>query len=101
MKKILITLMIIIIAIPVIAKDPRETVEYWKNHPDNQNESSIEMKKCWNSLRTHFKVPVGSKQWNICCAIRASRNHPVSGKEQTFEEVNEDMKKAKEMYGDK
>ncbi len=101
MKKILITLMIIIIAIPVIAKDPRETVEYWKNHPDNQNERDIEMKKCWNSLRTHFKVPVGSKQWNICCAIRASRNHPVSGKEQTFEEVNEDMKKAKEMYGDK
>ena len=95
MKKILITLMIIIIAIPVIAKDPRETVEYWKNHPDNQNESSIEMKKCWNSLRTHFKVPVGSKQWNICCAIRAAY------KNITFEEEYEYMKKAKEMYGDK
>ncbi len=95
MKKILITLMIIIIAIPVIAKDPRETVEYWKNHPDNQNERDIEMKKCWNSLRTHFKVPVGSKQWNICCAIRAAY------KNITFEEEYEDMKKAKEMYGDK
>lgn len=101
MKKILLTLMIIIIAIPVIAKDPKETVEYWKNHPDNQNESSIEMKKCWNSLRTHFKVPVGSKQWNICCAIRAAYDRDWNGKKWTFEEINEDMKKAKEMYGDK
>ncbi len=95
MKKLLLVIFIFTITIPAFAKDPRETVEYWKNHPDNQNESSIEMKKCWNSLRTHFKVPVGSKQWNICCAIRAAY------KNITFEEEYEYMKKAKEMYGDK
>lgn len=101
MKKILLSLLIMIIAVPAFAKDPKETVEYWKSNPNNQNERDIEMKKCWNSLRTHFKVPVGSKQWNICCAIRASRNHPLTGKEQTFEEVYEEMKKAKEKYSEK
>lgn len=93
MKKILLFLLIMIIAVPAFAKDPKETVEYWKNNSNNQNESSIEMKKCWNSLRTHFKVPVGSKQWNICCAIRAAY------KNITFEEEYEYMKKAKEKYG--
>ena len=94
MKKILLSLLIMIIAVPAFAKDPKETVEYWKNNSNNQNESSIEMKKCWNSLRTHFKVPVGSKQWNICCAIRAAY------KNITFEEEYEYMKKAKEKYGE-
>lgn len=60
MKKILLSLLIMIIAVPAFAKDPKETVEYWKSNPNNQNERDIEMKKCWYSLRTHFKVPVGS-----------------------------------------
>lgn len=100
MKKLLLAVLIVMIVVPAFAKDPKETVEYWKT---NSNIQAViaEMDKCWNELQTHFIVPVGSKQWNICCAIMASSNNPVTGQEQTFEEVNEDMKKAKEMYGDK
>lgn len=102
MKKILLTLMIIIIAIPVIAKDPKETVEYWESGNINkkQIEATNEIDKCWNDLQTHFIVPVGSKQWNICCAIRAAYDRDWDGKKWTFEEINKDMKKAKEMYGE-
>ena len=97
MKKLLLALLIMIIAVPAFAKDPKETVEYWKSKPWNElkSEFSKEMEKCWNGLGTHFIVPVGSKQWNICCAIRAAY------KNITFEEEYEYMKKAKEMYGDK
>lgn len=31
MKKLLLSLLIMIIAVPAFAKDPKETVEYWKN----------------------------------------------------------------------
>ena len=34
MKKILLFLLIMIIAVPAFAKDPKETVEYWKNNPN-------------------------------------------------------------------
>ena len=97
MKKLLLAVLIMIIAVPAFAKDPKETVEYWKSKPWNElkSEFSKEMEKCWNGLGTHFIVPVGSKQWNICCAIRAAY------KNITFEEEYEYMKKAKEMYGDK
>ena len=92
MKKILLSLLIMIIAVPAFAKDPKETVEYWKNNPNNQNERDIEMKKCWNKSHSFFKVPVGSKQWNICCAIRAAYM------DMSFEEVSEDMKRTKESF---
>lgn len=94
MKKILLSLLIMIIAVPAFAKDPKETVEYWKSNPNNQNERDIEMKKCWNSLRTHFKVPVGSKQWNICCAIKAA----YDGNGMTFQEMSDYMERRKKSF---
>ena len=97
MKKFLLAVLIMIIAVPAFAKDPKETVEYWKSKPWNElkSEFSKEMEKCWNGLGTHFIVPVGSKQWNICCAALAA--HDFFG-EITFEEVNKEMIEAKEYY---
>ena len=69
MKKFIFTLLIIIIAIPAIAKDPKETKEYWKNN---------------------------SKQWNICCAILAVHN--PYGIDMTIEQVERKMKQDKEYY---
>lgn len=94
MKKILLSLLIMIIAVPVFAKDPKETVEFWKSKPLGEVQALVEeeMNKCWNKSQTFFKVPVGSKQWNICCAIRAAYMN------RTFEEVSEDMKRTKESY---
>lgn len=104
MKKLLLSLLIMIIAVPAFAKDPKETVEYWKNLKKNNSIQKIspeidnEMKKCWNNSQTHFIVPIGSKQWNICCAILAVFD-PWG--ESSFEEVYQGMIEAKEIYGDK
>lgn len=94
MKKILLSLLIMIIAVPAFAKDPKETVEYWKSKPLSEVQTLVEeeMNKCWNKSHSFFKVPVGSKQWNICCAIRAAYM------DMSFEEVSEDMKRTKESY---
>lgn len=94
MKKFIFTLLIIIIAIPAIAKDPKETKEYWKNK--TIDEAVIEINKCWNESRTYFKVPEGSKQWNICCAIMAVHN--PYGIDMTIEQVERKMKQDKEYY---
>ena len=96
MKKILLSLLIMIIAVPAFAKDPKETVEFWKSKPLGEVQALVEeeMNKCWNKSQTFFKVPVGSKQWNICCAIMAA----YDGSGMTFEEVSEDMKRTKESY---
>lgn len=94
MKKFLLFLLIMIITVPAFAKDPKETVEYWKSKPLSEVQTLVEeeMNKCWNKSQTFFKVPVGSKQWNICCAIRAAYM------DMSFEEVSEDMKRTKESY---
>lgn len=94
MKKFLLAVLIMIVAVPVFAKDPKETVEYWKSKPLGEVQALVEeeMNKCWNKSQTFFKVPVGSKQWNICCAIRAAYM------DMSFEEVSEDMKRTKESY---
>ena len=42
MKKLLLTVLIMIIAVPAFAKDPKETVEYWKNLKKN---NSIQKRK--------------------------------------------------------
>lgn len=99
MKKILLSLLIMIIAVPAFAKDPKETVEYWKSKPLSEVQTLVEeeMNKCWNSAHTHFTVPVGSKQWNICVAIFAIFNGMY---QMSFEEANEYMIKSKEMYGE-
>lgn len=94
MKKFIFTLLIIIIAIPAIAKDPKETKEYWKTRP--AKEAITEIKKCWNESRTYFKFPEGSKQWNICCAILAVHN--PYGIDMTIEQVERKMKQNKEYY---
>ena len=60
-----------------------------------RNEAVNEINKCWNKSHSFFKVPVGSKQWNICCAALAV--HDFFG-ERTFEEVNKEMIEAKEYY---
>lgn len=97
MKKIIFTLLIIAIALPALAKDPKETKEYWQN-PTIKKNISAEMNKCWNNINTreYFIVPVGSKQWNICCAIRAAND--IYGRNLTVEQVSEEMIKMKEMY---
>lgn len=99
MKKILLSLLIMIIAVPAFAKDPKETVEYWKSKPLDEVQALVEeeMNKCWNKSQTFFKVPVGSKQWNICVSIFATFNGLY---QMSFEDANEYMIKSKEMYGD-
>lgn len=94
MKKFIFMLLIIAIAIPAFAKDPRETKEYWvdKSH----EEIGVELNQCWNKARTHFVVPVKSKQWNICCAILSARVWPFKG--QTEKETSDAMIKYKKMY---
>ena len=97
MKKFLLAVLIMIIAVPAFAKDPKETKEYWKSKPYSEikDEAAAEVDKCWDELQTHFIVPVGSKQWNICCAILSVYNFVG---EKTFEEVNKEMIEAKEYY---
>ena len=96
MKKILLSLLIMIIAVPAFAKDPKETVEYWKSKPLSEVQALVEeeMNKCWNKSQTFFKVPVGSKQWNICCAIMAA----YDGSGMTFQEMSDYMKREKESF---
>lgn len=91
MKKLLLTFMLLLISIPAFAKDPKETVEYWQKN-FNTKAIEVEMKKCWNKSQTFFKVKEGSKQWNICCAIRAV------GMGTSFEEQHKLMKLTKEYY---
>lgn len=46
-----------------------EIREYWSANKFLQEK---EMKKCWNSPKQqYFKVPIGSRQWNICAEIYA------------------------------
>lgn len=92
MKKFIFTLLIIIIAIPAIAKDPKETKEYWKTRP--AKEAITEINKCWNKSKTYFKFPEDSKQWNICCAIFAAHN-PYRN-DLTVEQVSNELKASKE-----
>lgn len=98
MKKFIFTLLIIIIAIPAIAKDPKETKEYWLSPTIKRENIEAEMNKCWNDIyaREYFIVPVGSKQWNICCAIRAA--YDIYGRNLTVEQVTEEMIKMKQKY---
>lgn len=92
MKKFIFILLIISIAIPAIAKDPKETKEYWKNK--TIDEIKIELDKCWNESGSYFKVPEDSKQWNICCAIFAAHN-PYRN-DLTVEQVSNGFKANKE-----
>ena len=96
MKKILLSLLIMIIAVPAFAKDPKETVEYWKSKPLSEVQTLVEeeMNKCWNKSHSFFKVPVGSKQWNICCAIKAA----YDGNGMTFQEMSDYMERRKKSY---
>lgn len=98
MKKIILYVLLVTITIPVLvfAKNPKETVEYWKNKPikESRAEYKSEMDKCWNKSHTFFKVPVGSEQWNICCAIIAA----YDGSGRSFEKVSDDMVKTKQSY---
>lgn len=91
MKKLLLCFMLLLISIPAFAKDPKETVEYWQKN-FNLKAANAEMEKCWNKSQSFFKVKEGSKQWNICCAIRAARMGT------TFEAQYERMKRVKESY---
>lgn len=91
MKKFLLCFILLLISIPAFAKDPKETVEYWQKNYDLKAVES-EMKKCWNKSQSFFKVKEGSKQWNICCAIRAARMGT------TFEEEHNSMKRTKAEY---
>ena len=84
-----------IIAVPAFAKDPKETVEFWKGNMDKKrNEAVNEINKCWNKSHSFFKVPVGSKQWNICCAIKAA----YDGNGMTFQEMSDFMERRKKSY---
>ena len=95
MKKLLSAVLIMIIAVPAFAKDPKETVEYWKGNMDKKrNEAVNEINKCWNKSHSFFKVPVGSKQWNICCAIKAA----YDGNGMTFQEMSDFMERRKKSY---
>lgn len=95
MKKFLLAVLIMIIAVPAFAKDPKETVEYWKGNMDKKrNEAVNEINKCWNKSHSFFKVPVGSKQWNICCAIKAA----YDGNGMTFQEMSDFMERRKKSY---
>lgn len=95
MKKLLLAVLIMIIAVPAFAKDPKETVEYWKGNMDKKrNEAVNEINKCWNKSHSFFKVPVGSKQWNICCAIKAA----YDGNGMTFQEMSDFMERRKKSY---
>ena len=95
MKKFLLAVLIMIIAVPAFAKDPKETVEFWKGNMDKKrNEAVNEINKCWNKSHSFFKVPVGSKQWNICCAIKAA----YDGNGMTFQEMSDFMERRKKSY---
>ena len=95
MKKLLLAVLIMIIAVPAFAKDPKETVEFWKGNMDKKrNEAVNEINKCWNKSHSFFKVPVGSKQWNICCAIKAA----YDGNGMTFQEMSDFMERRKKSY---
>ncbi|MDY5051350.1 MAG: hypothetical protein SPF17_07990 [Candidatus Mucispirillum faecigallinarum] len=95
MKKLLLAVLIMIIAVPAFAKDPKETVEYWKGNMDKKrNEAVNEINKCWNKSHSFYKVPVGSKQWNICCAIKAA----YDGNGMTFQEMSDFMERRKKSY---
>lgn len=95
MKKLLLAVLIMIIAVPAFAKDPKETVEYWKVDMDNKrNDALNEINKCWNKSHSFFKVPVGSKQWNICCAIKAA----YDGSGMTFQEMSDYMERQKKSF---
>lgn len=93
MKKFIFMLLIIAIAIPAFAKDPRETKEYWVNKPSK--EIREEMLKCWNKELEYFIVPVGSKQWNICCAILSAKRKSDFKSEK---EASDAMIRLKKMY---
>ncbi|MDY5051346.1 MAG: hypothetical protein SPF17_07970 [Candidatus Mucispirillum faecigallinarum] len=95
MKKLLLAVLIMIIAVPAFAKDPKETVEYWKVDMNSKRDEAVtEINKCWNKSQDFFVVPVGSKQWNICCAIKAA----YDGSGMTFQEMSDYMKRAKDDY---
>lgn len=104
MKKFLLAVLIMIIAVPAFAKDPKETVEYWQDLMINigydkaADEADKALKKCMNSEYTYFIVPVGSKEWNICCASCAAFNYFYGFT--TFEAVNKLMIKCQEKKGD-
>lgn len=104
MKKFLLAVLIMIIAVPAFAKDPKETVEYWHDLMINigydkaADEADKAGAKCWNSEQTYFVVPVGSKEWNICCAAYAAFNYFYGFT--TFEAVNKLMIKCQEKKGD-
>lgn len=92
MKKFLLAVLIMIIAVPAFAKDPKETKEYWVNK--SIDDKGVEMLKCWNKARTYFIVPVGSKQWNICCAILAASDSSYESEQ----EVSDAMIRFEKMY---
>lgn len=104
MKKFLLAVLIMIIAVPAFAKDPKETVEYWKNlmntigYEKATAEADKAITKCLNPEHTYFIVPVGSKEWNTCCAAYAAFNY-FNGLT-TFEAVNKFMIKCQEKKGD-
>lgn len=104
MKKFLLAVLIMIIAVPAFAKDPKETVEYWQDLVINKGyrqavkEADKEAKICWDFKHRYFIVPVGSKEWNICCATHAAFNY-FRGLN-TFEAVNKLMIKCQEKKGD-
>ena len=55
MKKLLLAVLIMIIAVPAFAKDPKETVEYWKGDMDKKrNEAVNEINKYWNKSHSFF-----------------------------------------------
>lgn len=104
MKKILLAVLIVMIAVPAFAKDPRETVEYWQNliitigYDKAADQANKAAEKCWDSEYEYFIVPVGSKEWNICCATTAAFN--VLYGLTTFEAVNKYMIKCQQKKGD-
>lgn len=69
-----------------------EVKQYWANNVDLQEK---ELKKCWNSPKKQFfRVPAGSKQWNICAEIYAVNNPEI----QTIQEANEKLISLKNYY---
>lgn len=65
--------------------------QYWANNVELQEK---ELKKCWNSPKKQFfRVPAGSKQWNICAEIYAV-NEGIN----TIQEANEKLIRLKNYY---
>lgn len=76
----------------------QKTQKKQKNIGKNKtyDEVAIELNKCWNKSRTYFKVPDGSKQWNICCAILSVHN--PYGIDMPIKQVEENMRKKKKYF---